>query len=112
MLDTATKNNTDLRERSPSSPRSSRSNGLSTDISQIKGMENPPPVSGQVKKVDPTNKRLEITIGSDDGLVVGHELYLFRTKPRPEYLGKVRSSRSIPTRPSAGSSATPIRARR
>jgi hypothetical protein len=33
---------------------------------------------------------MEITIGSDDGLVVGHELYLFRTSPRPEYLGKVK----------------------
>ena len=32
---------------------------------------------------------LELTIGSDDGLVVGHELYIFRVKPRPEYIGKV-----------------------
>ena len=30
-----------------------------------------------------------MTIGSDDGLVVGHELYIFRTSPRPEYIGKV-----------------------
>ena len=30
-----------------------------------------------------------ITIGSDDGLRVGHELYLFREKPRPEYIGKI-----------------------
>jgi hypothetical protein len=46
-------------------------------------------VVGEVKRVDPTNRRLEITIGSDDGLVVGHELFLYRTSPRPEYLGKV-----------------------
>ena len=44
---------------------------------------------GEVKRVDPTNRRIEMTIGSDDGLVVGHELYLFRISPRPEYLGKV-----------------------
>jgi len=31
-----------------------------------------------------------LTIGSDDGLAPGHELFLFRTKPRPEYLGKIR----------------------
>jgi hypothetical protein len=33
---------------------------------------------------------LEITIGADDGLVVGHELYLYRVSPSPEYLGKVK----------------------
>ena len=32
---------------------------------------------------------MEMTIGSDDGLVVGHELFIFRTIPRPEYIGKV-----------------------
>jgi chromosome segregation ATPase len=88
MLDTATKNNSDLRERVAKYTTLLQSKGLSTDITQIKGMENPPPVTGEVKKVDPTNKRLEITIGSDDGLVVGHELYLYRTKPRAEYLGR------------------------
>jgi chromosome segregation ATPase len=88
MLDTATKNNSDLRERVAKYTTLLQSKGLSTDITQIKGMENPPPVTGEVKKVDPTNKRLEITIGSDDGLVVGHELFLYRTKPRAEYLGR------------------------
>lgn len=88
MLDTATKNNSDLRDRVAKYTTLLQSHGLSTDIAQIKGMENPPPVTGEVKKVDPTNKRLEITIGSDDGLVVGHQLFLYRTKPRAEYLGK------------------------
>ena len=58
MLDTATKNNTDLRERVAKYTTLLQSKGLSTDITQIKGMENPPPVTGEVKKVDPTNKRL------------------------------------------------------
>ena len=89
MLETATKNNSDLRERVAKFSTLLRQNGLSDDISQIKGLESPPPVVGEVKRVDPTNRRIEITIGSDDGLVVGHELYLFRVKPRPEYLGKV-----------------------
>ncbi len=66
-----------------------RQAGLSDDISQIKGMESPPPVVGEVKRVDPTNRRVELSIGSDDGLVVGHELFLLREKPRPEYLGKI-----------------------
>jgi hypothetical protein len=88
MLDTATRNNKDLLERVAKYTTLLTSHGLSTDITQIKGMENPPPVRGQVMKVDPTNKRLEISIGSDDGLVVGHQLFLYRTTPRPEYLGK------------------------
>ena len=61
ILETATKNNGDLRERVAKYTTLLQRNGLSADISQIKGMENPPPVTGQVKKVDPTNKRLEIT---------------------------------------------------
>ena len=33
---------------------------------------------------------MEISIGSDDGLAVGQELYVFRIQPRPEYIGKVK----------------------
>ena len=90
MLDTATKNNSDLRERVAKYTTLLQRNGLSIDIAQIKGLEAPPAVTGEVKKVDATNKRLEITIGSDDGLVNGHELFLYRTKPRAEYLGRVQ----------------------
>jgi TolA-binding protein len=90
MLDTATKNNSNLRETVAKFTTLLQRNGLSPDISQIKGMEMPPAVTGQVTKVDPTNKRLEISIGADDGLVVGHELFLYRTKPRAEYLGRVQ----------------------
>jgi hypothetical protein len=89
MLDTATKNNGDLRDRVAKYSTLLQRNGLSTDITQIKGLESPPPVMGEVKRIDASNRRLEMTIGSDDGLVPGHELYLFRVKPRPEYLGKV-----------------------
>jgi len=89
ILETATKNNADLRERVAKFSSLLRQNGLSDDISQIKGLESPPPVVGEVRKVDPSNRRVEISIGSDDGLVAGHELYLFRTAPRPEYLGKI-----------------------
>jgi hypothetical protein len=89
ILETATKNNSDLRERVAKFSTLLRQNGLSDDITQIKGIESPPPVQGEVKRVDPTNRRVEITIGADDGLVPGHELFLFREKPRPEYIGKI-----------------------
>jgi len=90
VLETATRNNSDLRERVAKFSTLLRSNGLSDDISQMKGLESPPPVVGEVKRVEPTNRKMEITIGSNDGLVPGHELYLFRTSPRPEYIGKAR----------------------
>jgi multidrug efflux pump subunit AcrA (membrane-fusion protein) len=88
-MDTATKNNSDLRERVAKFSTLLRQSGLSDDISQIKGLESPPPVAGEVTRIDPTNRRVELTIGSDDGLVVGHELYIYRINPRPEYIGKV-----------------------
>jgi predicted RNase H-like nuclease (RuvC/YqgF family) len=88
-LDTATKNNSELRTRVAKFSSLLRSNGLSDDISLIRGLESPPPVVGEVKRIDSSNRRIEVTIGSDDGLVVGHVLYIFRTTPRPEYIGKV-----------------------
>jgi len=88
MMDTATKNNASLRDQVGKYTTLLQSRGISTDISQIKGLESPPPVTGQVTRVDPTSKRLEISIGADDGLVIGHELFLYRTKPRAEYLGR------------------------
>jgi hypothetical protein len=89
QLETATKNNSVLRETVAKFSTLLTKNGLSTDISQIKGLESPPPVTGEVKRIDDTNRNMEITIGSDDGLVVGHTLYLYLISPRPEYLGTV-----------------------
>jgi len=89
MLESATKNNSDLRERVAKFSTLLRQSGLSDDITQIKGIESPPPVQGEVTRVDPSNRSIEMSIGSDDGLVAGHELYVFRTSPRPEYVGKI-----------------------
>jgi RNA polymerase sigma-70 factor (ECF subfamily) len=58
----------------------------------------PPParVEGVVRWVDSKNKRVEITIGSDDGLVPGHELFIYRLDPPAqsswdiELLGMIR----------------------
>jgi hypothetical protein len=85
-------NNKDLRDRVNRFSSALRDNGLSDDVSRYRGLESPPAVEGEVSRVDPRNDRMEITIGSDDGLVVGHELLLYRLSPQPEYLGKVRIS--------------------
>lgn len=91
QLETATRNNADLRERAGAFAMELRKNGLSDDFTQIRGVNTvPPDVEGEVKRVDASGQRVEITIGSDDGLVVGHELEVYRTQPTPEYLGRVR----------------------
>jgi len=90
MLETATNNANDLRDRVARFQTLLRQNGLSDDISTLKGIESPPTVRGEVARVDSQNRMVEITIGSDDGLVPGHELNLFRESPRPEFLGKIK----------------------
>jgi len=89
MLETATNNATDLRDRVARFSTLLRRNGLSDDIATVKGTDTPPSVEGEVSRVE-DNKSVELTIGSDDGLVPGHELYLYRTKPKPEFLGRIK----------------------
>jgi len=90
MLETATNNANDLRDRVARFSTLLRRNGLSDDISQIKGTESPPTVRGQISRVDAQNRAVEISIGSDDGLVPGHELFVYRVSPRAEFLGKIK----------------------
>jgi hypothetical protein len=90
MLETATNNANDLRDRVARFSTLLRRHGLSDDITTVKGTDSPPTVHGEVSRVDAQNRSVEITIGSDDGLVPGHELFLYRVKPRPEFLGKIK----------------------
>lgn len=54
----------------------------------------PPKVTGKVVDVNPTEKLVEISLGSDDGIVAGHELEVFRMGATPRYLAKVRVIRT------------------
>jgi hypothetical protein len=89
MLETATNNANDLRDRVARFQTLLRRNGLSDDIATVKGTDTPPSVEGEVSRVE-DNKSVELTIGSDDGLVPGHELFLYRVKPKPEFLGRIK----------------------
>ena len=89
QLEAAERNAKQLRETSWKFASLLQKNGISTDISRVAANEPAPEVEGKVLKVDDKNRRIEISIGSDDGLSNGQELYLYRTDP-PEYLGKVR----------------------
>ena len=73
-------------------------NGIETDRRKAAKLAlPPPPVQGLVKviKADRTNrpKYVEISIGSDDGLLVGHQMDVMRSGvdgKEPQYLGKLR----------------------
>ncbi|ADV60615.1 hypothetical protein Isop_0018 [Isosphaera pallida ATCC 43644] len=99
-LATAKAQNATLREDNAAYAAWMRSKGFNDDIATIRGVSAPPKVEGIVLRVDSSNKRLEISIGSDVGLVPDHELFVYRTSP-PEFLGKIRIVETDPDRSAA-----------
>ena len=89
-LEIAQNNNKNLRENVAILRTALRSRGLSDDPKDIKGVASPLDVEGEVTAVDAKNQSVEISIGSNDGLLVGHELYLYRITPMPQFLGKIQ----------------------
>jgi|SRR5579864_5993197 len=90
-VEVAKHNNSDLRERVAALTTVIRKHNLPTDTERITRVDNPPVVEGEISRVDPRNSRVEITIGSDDGLVEGNTLYVYRTKqPEPGYIGRIQ----------------------
>ena len=67
-----------------------QSNGLDPNPAKYSQLSVPPEVDGEIVRSDAANKRFQISIGSDDGLVAGHELFVYRLQPQPEFLGKVK----------------------
>jgi hypothetical protein len=50
----------------------------------------PPQVYGDVASVDGVGERVELTVGSDDGLCQGHEMYVYQAESPSCLLGKLR----------------------
>ena len=50
----------------------------------------PPPVEGKVMELNATARSMEISIGSNDGLNTGQELFVYRLQPRPDFIGRVK----------------------
>lgn len=101
QLATADQNNKDLRERLGVTVNFLSSRGLPTDPAELKvatgGAIAAPDIEGQITLVDVRNERVEISLGSDDGVVVGQEYSVFRTAgASPEYVGKVRITLTEP----------------
>lgn len=89
-VDTARNINSRLREEVATLSSTLSKAGLSADVRNVTSLANPPEVEGQVSRIDSSSNRIEISIGADDGLVNGHELFVYRRTPRPQYIGKIR----------------------
>ena len=88
---TAEQNAKDLRDFTGRMIGWARSKGMSVDgIKDFRPDSVPPPVEGKVVELNPTGRSMEISIGSDDGLNVGNELYVYRISPQAKYIGKVK----------------------
>jgi hypothetical protein len=69
--------------------------GIDPETSVVATRQDPPPVvEGKVENTKPGDRGnsefIEISIGSDDGLLRGHELFIYRTEDQGKYLGKIR----------------------
>jgi len=95
-LEVAQQNNEDLRNSLADYRNFLESRGLPSDPAQVRMAAGDtivaPDIEGKVLRVDSRNDLLEVTIGSDDGVLVGQEYYVFRTGDNPQYIGKVRIS--------------------
>lgn len=64
--------------------------------------EPPPVVYGKVLNTKPADRSgpelVEISIGSDDGLALGHKLYVFSTNGRGKYMGEIHLVHVVPDR--------------
>lgn len=68
-----------------------KDNGLNPDPQYYQRRDRPlPSVDGEVLAADNQNKRYQISIGQDDGIAPPDKLYVYRLKPKPEYLGTVQ----------------------
>lgn len=63
-----------------------------------KSIQNPPNVEGKIVALNAATKLYEISLGSDDGIVPGHELKIFRMGTQPRYLGTIKIVDSQPDR--------------
>jgi chaperonin cofactor prefoldin len=80
-----------------------RANNLNDDPKDFVGRQEPPPAAEAVvlgtKKAPRENGELvEISIGSDDGLLEGHEVFVYRNNGEGKYLGKLRIVHVTPDR--------------
>jgi hypothetical protein len=89
-LTVAKDNNKYLRESMVTLQNVIQGNGLDPNPEKYSKIKQPPEVDGEIVKGDAANRRFQISLGSDDGIGVGVELFVYRLQPKAEYLGKVK----------------------
>jgi predicted nucleic acid-binding Zn-ribbon protein len=89
---TAEQNAKDLRDFNGRAISFLRSKGFSPEAIRQQRPDAVPaePVEGKVVELNTTGRSMEISIGSDDGLAVGQELFVYRFVPQAKYIGKVK----------------------
>ena len=89
--ETAEQNAKDLRNFTAKTIAYLKEKGIAVEnIDKTDPTKYAPNVEGKVVELSATKRSMEISIGHDDGLAVGQELYVFRLQPRAEYIGKVK----------------------
>ena len=95
--ETAEQNAKDLRDYKAKITAWSVSKGLSlNDVEQFETNSVAPKVDGRVTQIDSKNKSMVISIGSNDGIASGQELFLYRLQPQTRYVGKVKILTTYP----------------
>lgn len=99
-LEAATAKNRDLLGRVAIYRQALETAGISTDVAQLASKNTPPPgVDGRITDVKPARKQgatevVEVSLGSDDGLKVGHEMTVYRSglngNQKARYLARIR----------------------
>lgn len=100
--DRSEKRNQELQVRVRQLETLAANNGLPTeDLDELDLVKAIPLVEGLVLKTageDVGDRFVEISIGSDDGLMQGHQLLVWRPGPSPKYLGKIQVIDTDPDR--------------
>ena len=94
QLETASQNNEDLRDTVANFQTFLQEIGQPSDpaliANRVGGVTVSPDIEGQVLRVEPRGELVEISIGSDDGVVAGQEYSIYRLGDTPLYIGKIR----------------------
>jgi hypothetical protein len=99
-LEAATAKNRDLLGRIAIYRQALEAAGISAEITQLASKNSPPPgVDGRITDIKPARKQgasevVEVSLGSDDGLKLGHEMTVYRSglngSQRARYLARIR----------------------
>jgi rRNA maturation endonuclease Nob1 len=91
QLEAAQRNNSTLREDNLALQNIVKENNLNPDPKLYQRRNRPlPVVDGEILRADNQNKRYQISVGRDDGIDHPDKLYVYRLKPKPEYLGELQ----------------------